>query len=130
MEPNAEIERALEKLARTERPSGWPPRWDAPPLDPDTVEWIARLNEAERRNLIELSHLSEENLKRVQALLALDKETWEAGIRLATRSAAWSRIAKRFPGIVLALAGFLVALNTIWGFVGPTVKAMLQGPRP
>lgn len=112
-------------------PSGYPPRWDVPPLDTRTVEWIARLNEDERRNLIELSHLSDKNLERLKAMLAMDGEVWEAGVKLATRSAFWTRVTKRFPLVVGAIAALLVAGNTIWGFAGPWLKILLaQGGKP
>lgn len=108
----------------------WPPRWDAPPLDQRTIEFIARLNEQERRNLIMIGDMSDKDIARFKAFLELPAETWDAGIRLAQRSASWTRLTKRFPSLVLGLAALLGASNVIWNFIKPWVQAFLSGNRP
>jgi len=101
-----------------------PQRWAE--LDKRTIEWIARLNEDERRRLIEVGNLSARQLKRLVELLSLPDDKWEAGFKIVTRSVVLSRAMRSFPKFVLGLAALLVAINQIWGYASPYVLRMFK----
>lgn len=96
-----------------------PRRWAD--LDPETIEWIARLNEGERRRLIDLSHMKEKEAGRLRQLLALEDDKWEAGFRMIKKAAGFNNLTKAFPRFVLGLAALLVALDQIWTRVVPWI---------
>lgn len=97
-----------------------PQRWAD--LDKRTIEWIARLNEEERQRLIDVSHLSVKQLERLEKLLSLPEDKWDAGFKIVTRSVFISAAMRKFPIFVLGLASFLVALDQIWKYVAPFAR--------
>lgn len=90
-------------------PSGWQRK-----IDQQTLEWLIRLNEDERRRLIEVSHLSEKQLGRFERLLSLEEGRWEAIFRASTMVDFLTGMLGRFPRLVLGLAALLVAFDQIW----------------
>lgn len=96
-----------------------PQRWAE--LDKRTIEWIARLNEPERQRLIDVSHLSAKEMLRLEKLLALPDDKWDAGFRIVTRSAVISGAMRKFPKFVLGLAAFLIAVDQIWRYASPYI---------
>lgn len=90
-------------------------------LDKRTIELLARMNEDERRHLIELMHLEDKELARLTRFLKLPDEKWEAGFKIVTRSAVFSAILRRVPKLILGLAAILVAIGQIWSWVSPYV---------
>ena len=102
----------------------WPPT-RLRDLDPRTIEFLARLNEDERRRLIDVSHLSVKQTRRLHQFLSLPDEKWDAGFRVVTRSVLFGHAIRRVPKLVLGLAAILVAANQIWGWASPYVMRML-----
>jgi len=96
-----------------------PERWKE--LDKRTIELIARLNEDERRHLVDLMALDDKEIGRLRRLLSLPDEKWEAGFKIVTRSAFLSAVISRVPRLILLIAGVLVAVSQIWGFLAPYV---------
>lgn len=102
----------------------WPPT-RLRDLDPRTIEFLARLNEAERTRLIEVGNLSRKESLRLRKLLALPDAQWDAGFKIVTRSAAFSAALRTVPKLVLLIAAVLVAINQIWGFMWtPLIKLL------
>lgn len=95
-------------------------------LDPRTIEFIARLNEDERRRLIELGSLSEKEVERLQKFLALDDERWEAGFTIVARSVVISKAIRKFPVFLMTFAAMLVAVNQIFGSLSAPFQWLLR----
>ena len=89
-----------------------PLRWRD--LDKRTIEWVARLSEDERSRLIDVSHLSEKQLTRLERLLSLEDGRWEVIFRASTMVDFLTGVLGRFPRLVLGLAALLVAFDQIW----------------
>jgi hypothetical protein len=96
-----------------------PERWRD--LDKRTIELIARMNEEERRHLVDLMNLDDKQLGRLRRLLSLPDEKWEAGFKVVTRSAIVSTMLARVPKFVLGIAALLVAIDQIWKYLAPYV---------
>ncbi|HTV71181.1 MAG TPA: hypothetical protein VMF90_21845 [Rhizobiaceae bacterium] len=94
-----------------------PQRWAE--LDRRTIEWIARLNEAERQRLIDVSHLEAYQLERLEDLLSLPEDKWQAGFKVVTRSVWFAAVIRKVPVFIVGLAAFLVAVDQIWKYVSP-----------
>lgn len=88
-------------------------------LDKRTIEWLARQNEEERERLIELSHFTPKQLRRLQMFLSLPDDKWRAGFRIVTRSVILAKAVRSVPKFVLYLSGLLIALNQIWAIIAP-----------
>lgn len=96
----------------------WPPT-RLRDLDPETIEFLARLNDDERRRLIEVSHLSIKETARLRQFLSLPDEKWDAGFRIVTRSVVFNRLIRSVPKLILGLAALIIAINQIWQHVSP-----------
>jgi hypothetical protein len=89
-------------------------------LDPDTILFLDRLNENERRALIWCASLNPESRDRLDQFLRLDVEKYVAGFKLLE---LWTRlswlfgrlgwIGKTSVWIVMTTAGILIALTQI-----------------
>ena len=89
-------------------------------LDPDTILFLDRLNENERRALIWCASLNPESRDRLDQFLRLDVEKFNAGFRLIE---FWTRMSwlfgrmgwlgKASVWIIMTAAGILVALTQI-----------------
>jgi hypothetical protein len=104
----------------------WTPPRRLRDLDDDTVEWLARLNEEERRRLIDVSHLTEKQTHRLIQFLSLDDARWEAGFKIVTRSAFVTGTLRSVPKFVLGLAALLVAVQQLWGWISPLLKGAIR----
>lgn len=94
-------------------------------LDKRTIELLARMNEEERRHLIELMHLDDKEITRLRRFLELPDDKWDAGFRIVTRSAVLSAVMRRVPKLILGLAALLVATNQIWAWISPWMLRMV-----
>lgn len=106
-------------------------------LDPRTVELLARLNEEERRTLIELSNLSKLQLghlidlldvlevenqgdppnakvKRLGEFLSLTEPKWRAGFDIVTNWTFVLKVLKATPWFVIALVALMTAAGQLW----------------
>ncbi|HEV2504381.1 MAG TPA: hypothetical protein VGV39_14985 [Mesorhizobium sp.] len=105
-------------------PSELPRRWWD--VDKRTIEWIARLNEEERENLIAVGNMTDIEMKRLKQLLGLPEDKWQAGFRIITRSVVFNKAIKTVPRFILYLSGLLIALNQIWGFIQPYLGKVVK----
>lgn len=105
--------------------SEWPPT-RLRDLDKEMIEFLARLNEDERRRLIEVSHMTPKQTTPLKKFLSHEDEKREAGFRIVTRSVVIAGIVRRVPTLIIGLAAILVALGQIWGwlarYVGRSIK--------
>jgi len=85
-------------------------------LEPRTVEWLARLNEQERQNLIYLGDLTEKKRTRLDDFLSLPDEEFKAGFQVVTAAVRIKWIVAKGFWIASSVAAFLLIYGQITGF--------------
>ncbi len=86
-------------------------------LEPRTIEWLARLNEQERQNLIFMGDLTEKKRTRLDKFLALPDEEFQAGFQVVTAAVRIKWVLAKGFWIASSVAAVLLIYSQISNFV-------------
>lgn len=87
-------------------------------LDPDTILWLDRINEQERKSLIWCSHMTQRDRDRLEQFLELPPDQFNAGLSVVK---LWVRLwwlGKTGTWIIGTVAALLLALTQIGDYLG------------
>jgi hypothetical protein len=86
-------------------------------LEPRTVEWLARLNEEERQNLVYMGDLPVKKRERLERFLSLPEEEFHAGFEIVTAAVRTKWILKKGFYIGSSVAAALLIYSQIMAFI-------------
>lgn len=86
-------------------------------LEPRTVEFLARLNEPERDNLVHMSNMSVKKRERLEKFLSLPEEEFNAGFEIVTAAVRTKWILKKGFYIGSSVAAGLLIYSQITAFL-------------